>query len=170
MSVITSAIFAREELTPAEDGLVSIDIEGCIGWLKSRGVNEVEKVRSLLEGISLPSKDAVYIPQKTSALNTVLPTLDDVDAICDLRAIFQKYPAPNHSESQEKGVQTLLGFEPIVLVGLELNDPLANSTTCNFQVSEKGLRALLKTLAEALLQVEIVKKKQASMTMSNENS
>ena len=62
------------------------------------------------------------------------------------------------SEKHRSGVQTLLGFEPVVIVNMELNDASGDEHPTIFQVSEQGLRNLIKTLQESLAQVDIVKK------------
>lgn len=111
----------------------------------------------LVEGVNISASEREYTRQRGLALQTALPTLESADAICDLRAIFRRLPSPSTSQEHQSSIKTLLGFEPVVIVSIELNDAASNDSVCTFQVSEKGLKNLLKTLQDSLIQLDIVK-------------
>lgn len=126
--------------------------------LKQLDLNEFEKkVQVLLQPIDVPAPDLEYSRQRGLVLRSAIPTLADVDALCDLRAVFRHLPSGSKSESHTSKVGALLGFEPVAIVALELNDASGNDKPFVFQVSEQGLRNLIKTLQETLAQLEIVR-------------
>jgi hypothetical protein len=123
------------------------------------GIDDLDgKLQLLLAPIDIPYEELVKLRQNSFASRSIIPTLSDVDALCDLRAIFRSFPSGSPSERHRSGVKALLGFEPVVIVNLELNDASGNDRPAVFQVSEQGLRNLIKTLEESLVQIEIVKK------------
>jgi hypothetical protein len=158
MSLFSTALMNEE--TPG-----SVNIDTYVARLRESGLGDVaQKANLLLEGISIPSDEAIYIPQKSLAIRSVVPTLEDADVLCELRAVFRRLPSPSPSSVHQEHVKNLLGFEPLVLVSLHLNDSAGNDKACTFQVTEKSLRALLKTLNEASDQLEIVKQKQKMLS------
>jgi hypothetical protein len=84
--------------------------------------------------------------------------------LCDLRAIFKRFPSASTSDEYERDVKLLLGFEPIILVSLGLNDTADNNTVATFQLTEKNLHSLIKTLQDALAQVETAKLQQKNIS------
>jgi hypothetical protein len=112
----------------------------------------------LLDGVQIESGEATYIRQRLVASQSVLPTVESVDVVCDLRGVFQESPSPSASKSHRDVVGKLLGFEPMVVIGLQLNDGAGNDTNCAFQMTERSLRYMLKTLEEGLVQLEAVQK------------
>jgi hypothetical protein len=127
--------------------------------------DQEEKVRLLLTAIDIPAGDLEYSRQKALLLRSAIPTLDDVDALCDLRAIFRRVPSASASSTHLSSVKILLGFQPVAIVSLQLNDAAGQDSAYVFQVSEQGLRHLVKTLQEALAQVEIVKDVQKTLVV-----
>lgn len=159
-SLIASLLFSA-------DVLGSIDIAD----LKEIGLGDLEeKGRLLLDGIMLPARELEYARQKGLAAQSVVATLEGAEALCDLRAVFGRLPSPSRSETHVRNVRTLLGFEPVVLVSLGLNDSVGNDTSTNFQITERPLRDLIKTLQEALAQLEIVKETKQSLGLPKEVS
>jgi|SRR5208337_2947462 len=137
--------------------LGSVDPDAYAAALEALGGDLPAKTRILLDSLQVEPGEAEYARQKGIASQSILPTLESVGAFCELRAIFQDYPAPDNSKLHREGVGRLLGFEPIVVVGLELNDSSGNDTAPAFQVTEKGLRNMLRTLEDALVQLEVVR-------------
>src|ERR1035441_5783812 len=85
--------------------------------LRGLGLAEFEaKLRALFSTVNIPSQEMRRLRQRGLALHSAIPTLTDVDALCDLRAIFRAFPSANKSEPHSSGVKTLLGFEPVVIV------------------------------------------------------
>jgi hypothetical protein len=127
-----------------------------------------EPLKTLLAGLHLPPEQAEYARQKGLALQSGIPTLESANALCDLRAIFRRLPSPGAVGASETGVKTLLGFEPVVLVSLALNDAVGNDNAILFQVSERNLRNLLKSIQQALSQIEVVKEAHKVFRQSKE--
>ena len=133
-------------------------------YLKRLGLGaQSDKVDVLLGAVDIPASEVEYTRQKGLALQSAIPTLDDVDILCDLRAVFRRLPSASQSDQHLENVKLLLGFEPVVIVSLELNDSTGKDTPCLFQVSEAGMRHLIKTLQESLVQLEIVSDVQKSL-------
>jgi hypothetical protein len=107
ISVVGTFIFSAEKDNPAT-------IEGFIDALKNRGLGEFnEKARILLQDIDIPYKRVEYARQKALALRSVVPTLEGVSCVCDLRAVFRRYPSVSNRDDERGDVKVLLGFEPI---------------------------------------------------------
>jgi hypothetical protein len=136
------------------------------GFLKELGLGDhEEKARLLLSAVALPSAEVEYSRQKSLALGSAIPTLDDVDALCDLRAVFGRLPSGSSSEAHLKQVKTILGFEAVVVVGMKLNDAAGEDSAYVFQVSERGLHNLIKTLQQAMEQVHLIKSVQKTLVL-----
>lgn len=134
-------------------------IEGQAAIIGDLGLTDLDaRIKLLLAPINVPLRDLEYSRQKGLAFRSAIPTLEDVDALCDLRAVFRRLPSGSSSESHTSKVNELLGFEPVAIIGLELNDSSGNDKPYVFQVSEQGLRNLIKTLEETLAQMEIVRR------------
>jgi hypothetical protein len=147
------------------------NIDNYIDWLKENEIGEVAaKARILLDGLSIPPVDAVYLPQKKIALASTLPTLEDVDVVCDLRAVFRRFPSASQSSEHQENVKTLLGFEPVVILALHLNDAAGNDTSRTFQLTENGLQSLIKTLSEALTQLATLKQQKEIISGRTRNA
>jgi hypothetical protein len=122
------------------------------------GIDDLRnKLSLMLAPVDVPHEELTKIRQNSFAARSIIPTLSDVDVLCDLRAVFRSFPSGSTSEKHRSGVSTLLGFEPVAIVNLELNDASGNDHPAVFQVSEQALRNLIKTLEESLAQIEIVK-------------
>jgi len=151
LSVITSYLFDREVSS-------ALDLNAYVEQLKEQGLGELtDKVKLLLSGISPTPADIEFARRRTIATQAVVPTLDDVDCVCELRAIFRSLPGPYKAEQYREKVKVLLGFEPVVLVNIQTNDANSAEKLCIFQVTETGLRSLIRTLEEAAGQLDIVK-------------
>jgi len=137
---ITSVLFLSEPPgTP--------DLETLTPSLNRIGENYAAKAKVLLDGIGMDPSDAEYVRQRGYISQVVLPTLEGLTAVCDLRGVFRNLPSAS----------SLLGFEPIAILGLELSDGSGNSTTSTVQVNEKGLRTIIRTLEQCMMQLEILR-------------
>jgi hypothetical protein len=126
-----------------------------------------ERAKVLLAGVTLSADQAEYIRQKGLALQSVVPTLEGANVVCDLRSVFRRFPSPSPSARHEEGVRAFLGFEPVALVALEVNDASGNDTTCTFQTTEASLKSLVKTLQEALGQLATIKERAQALRKRN---
>lgn len=125
-------------------------------YIREAGLADQEPhIRRLLSLVDIPSSEVEYSRQKGLALQSAIPTLDDVDVLCDLRVVFRRFPSATRSQEHIQDVKALLGLEPVIIINLELNDSTGKDVPCLFQVSEGGLRNLIKTLQEGLEQLEI---------------
>jgi hypothetical protein len=61
-----------------------------------------------------------------------VPTLDDVDAVCDLRGIFSALPSGSKLGSHASEVRKFLGLEAVAIISLELNDASGEDNSCVF--------------------------------------
>ena len=142
------------------------DFDALAPGLNEVGPDFIAKASMLLEGVTLESSEAQYIRQKGYVSQVVLPTLENVTAVCDLRGVFQYLPSPGTGKTYQKGIATLLGFEPMAIVGIELSDASGNDSTSTFQVNEKGLRSLVGALEQCLTQLEAVREHQKLLDRS----
>lgn len=156
---ITSILFLSEPPgTP--------DLDALTPGLNEVGPEFAAKARVLLDGVTLESNEAEYIRQKGYVSQVVLPTLENITAVCDLRGVFQYLPSPGTGKTHQKGIATLLGFEPMAIIGIELSDASGNDSTSAFQVNEKGLRSVLRALEQCLTQLEAVREHQKLIVRS----
>jgi hypothetical protein len=136
----------------------ALDLNAYVEQLKKQGLGAVaEKVKILLAGIDPTPAEIELARRRTIAIQSVVPTLDDVDCVCELRAIFRTLPGPFQSAKHREKVKALLGFEPVVLVKIQTNDARNEDKLCVFQSTETGLRALIQTLEQAIEQLQIIK-------------
>jgi hypothetical protein len=150
ISAISGFLFAAEE-TPDY-------LEAYVEALNEKGLsNSAEKAKLLLAGIDADPSTREYARRKALALQSVVATLSSVDCVCDLRAVFRRLPSPGRSDRHLKEVKALLGFEPVALVGLTVNDASGEDEACVFQATERGLRNLIKTLEETVVQLQLIK-------------
>jgi hypothetical protein len=148
LSVITALVFSSEPLS----------VEAYLEELKKQGLGDVtEKARLLLGGMAFDPEVADLAKQRALAVQSVVPTVNTVDCVCELRAIFRHAPSPNQSTEHVRDVGILLGFEPMVLVNIDLNDAAGVDHACNFQLTERSLKAVLKVLEEAMTQLQAIK-------------
>jgi len=160
--MISSVLFLSEP-----PGAVDLDILGAALTEMGEG-QRVGNARTLLDGVRLDPSDAEYARQKSFVSQVVLPTLESIAAVCDLRGVFKSMPSPSMAKSHRRAVSNLLGFEPLAVVGIELSDASGNESTCSFQVNEKGLRTIVKTLEEALQQLEVLREHQKIIVRSSQ--
>jgi hypothetical protein len=148
-SAITTYLFEND--VPGLDAYVE--------QLKKQGLGELtEKVKILLGGINPTRAEIELVRRRTIATQAVVPTLSDVDCVCELRAVFRSLPGPFQAEQYREKARALLGFEPVVLVNITTNDASGEESLCVFQATENGLRSLIQTLEEAAEQLGVVKK------------
>ena len=161
--MISSVLFLSEP-----PGIVDLDALATALREIGQEPENVSNAKVLLDGVRLDPSEAEFTRQKSYVSQVVLPTVDRVTAVCDLRSVFKKLPSPSTAKQHHKGVSTLLGFEPLAIVGIELSDASGNESTSSFQVNEKTLRTIIKTLEEALQQLETVRDHQKMIVWSSQ--
>ncbi len=163
----TLQLTESDVLSAASLAMTILHADNKAALIKEMGLSNFEKkIEVLLAPIDIPSRDLEYSRQKGFALRSAIPTLDDVDALCDLRAVFRHLPSGSTSSSHASKVRELIGLEPVAIIGLEFNDSSGNDRPYVFQVSEQGLRNLIKTLEEALAQMEVIRSMKPSTSPS----
>jgi hypothetical protein len=118
---------------------------------------KVDKVASLLRRIE-PVKERAYKSYiRFENENAVLPTLEDIDIVCDVRAIFEDYVYPAPAKATGVDYRKLIGFSYLLLVELVTEDADGENRKLAFQMSEKSLADLQSALERAREQLNILK-------------
>jgi hypothetical protein len=117
---------------------------------------EIDRLGSLLERLR-PVKIRAYTDlMRFEHENSALPTLEDIDVVCDIRPIFEDavYPIPEKSAMSHT---KLLGFSYVVLMELLAEDFEGKTSKLSFQMTERGLAKLQAALQRAREQLDILK-------------
>jgi hypothetical protein len=123
----------------------------------------IERLRVLLERLR-PVRDRVYRDYvRFDHENAVLPTLEDISLICDLRPVFEDtvYPIPEGKLVQHT---KLLGYSYIVLMELSTEDIGGRIRRLGFQMNEERLADLQAALQRARDQLDILKARTNAIT------
>jgi hypothetical protein len=118
--------------------------------------DRIERLGSLLERLR-PVRDRVYRDHmRFEYENAVLPTLADMDIVCDLRPVFEDtvFPIP---EALPVRHTTLLGYSYVVLMELSTEDSGGRSGRLGFQMNEVQPMDLQAALQRAREQRDILK-------------
>ena len=148
LSLLSTLLFTQKP----EDFATQPSIEFYAAQLKEISLGDkIEKAQLLFKGIQLSPDEIEYTRQKSFVTQYLMPILEDLQVTCDLRAIFRSLPSGSTtSEDHENRLQTLLGFTPIAIVSLELNDAAGNEDVSTFQLTESDLKFVIKIFQEAL--------------------
>ena len=90
--------------------------------------------------------------------NAVLPTLEDVNIVCDARAIFEDYPYPIPERTKMRHTR-LLGFQPMLLMEIFTEDSVGRKQRFSFQMTERRFDELCDSLKRAGDQLNVFKAK-----------
>jgi hypothetical protein len=117
---------------------------------------QIERLGGLLQRVGPVRERAYNHYMRSESENAVLPTLEDIDVVCDLRPIFEDfvYPAPM---TQNVKHTKILGFTHMVLVELVTEDTSGRTHRLAFQMTEEGLYDFEATLRRAHEQLDILK-------------
>jgi len=118
--------------------------------------DRIERLGSLLERLG-PVRERVYRDHmRFEYENAVLPTLEDMDIVCDLRPVFEDtvFPIP---EAIPVRHTKLLGYSYVVLMELSTEDSGGRSRRLGFQMNEVQLMDLQAALQRAREQLDILK-------------
>jgi hypothetical protein len=86
----------------------------------------------------------------------LLPTLEDIDVVCDVRPIFEDYVYPIPERNTVSHTK-LLGFSYLVLMELLTEDFDGNTHRLSFQMTEGTLADFRVALQRATEQLDILK-------------
>lgn len=136
-------------------GLDVPQIQRDLMLLDSSG-KEIGRLGELLQRLSSVRERAYKYYMRSKNENAVLPTLEDIEVVCDLRPIFEDwvYPLP---ETQSVQHTKLLGFTHIVLVELVTEDTSGRRHRLAFQMTQDMLQDLEAALRRAHEQLDILK-------------
>ncbi len=120
------------------------------------GAAEVDQLGTLLKRLE-PIKDRVYASfMRFEHENAILPTLEDIDVVCDIRPVFEDYVYPLR-ENRAVDYTKLLGFSYMVLMELLTEDIEGKTRKIAFQMSENTLADFQIALKRASEQLDILK-------------
>jgi hypothetical protein len=86
-----------------------------------------------------------------------LPTMDNLNVICDARAVFGGFP--EGIDQHDNSYKTLLGLVPIVIMEIICSDNYGRRERTAVQMSEDQFERLRKILAQANEQLTILKER-----------
>jgi len=118
--------------------------------------DQIERLGTLLERLG-PIKKRVYTQYiRFAQENAVLPTFEDINVACDLRAVFEDtvYPIPNIRSIRHT---KLLEFRYVVLVEILTEDYHGRTQKLAFQMTEEALSDLQTAFQRASEQLDILK-------------
>jgi hypothetical protein len=119
--------------------------------------DQIDRLGALLQRLE-PVKERVYSGFIRSEFeNAVLPTLEDIDAVCDMRPIFEDYIYPAPAKSTGADYKKLIGFSYMILLELVTEDSGGEKQKLSFQMTEKSLGDFQAALERAHDQLDILK-------------
>ena len=118
-----------------------------------------DKAKALLQGVTVPQETGDFLLKSSFAATLGIPTVTDVDLLCDLRAVFGDIPSSDPSKDHDEQVKTLKGLVPVVLLSLEYRDEARQDHAIVVQFQEGGYRRFIRTLQDGLAQLETIKAK-----------
>jgi hypothetical protein len=121
--------------------------------------NQVDRLSTLLQRLE-PVKARVYTElMRFEHENAVLPTLEDIDVVCDMRPIFEDYVYHPTPEKRAVSHKKLLGFSYMVLMELLTEDIEGKTQKMSCQMTEDILGDFQAALRRAAEQLDILKAK-----------
>jgi len=125
---------------------------------------DVDRLGSLLERLRSVKPRAYADYMRFEHENAVLPTLEDIDVVCDVRPIFEDYvyPVP---EKRALDHRKLLGFSYMVLMQLLAEDFEGKTSKLSFQMTERTLADFQDALHRVREQLDILKASTNALTI-----
>jgi hypothetical protein len=137
-------------------GLTIDDVKSDIGSLAYKEA-DAKKILGLLEKLE-PSKELIYKSAlKNSYEVTALPTVDDINAVWDLRPMFAEFAYD--AEPIGSAYEELVGSTYVFLLEILASREDRKKESVTYQLSEDDFDRLLETLNRARKQLEIIKKR-----------
>ena len=118
--------------------------------------DRIERLGLLLERLRAVRERVYRDHMRFEYENAVLPTLEDIDVVCDLRPVFEDtvFPIPEGIPVRHT---KLLGFSYVVLMELSTEDSGGRSRRLGFQMNEAQLVDFQAALQRAREQLDILK-------------
>jgi hypothetical protein len=117
---------------------------------------DIDRLGLLLERLGPVRQRAYTHFMRFEHENAVLPTLEDIDVVCDVRPIFEDYVYPIPERNTVSHTK-LLGFSYLVLMELLTEDFDGNTHRLSFQMTEGTLADFRVALQRATEQLDILK-------------
>ena len=134
-----------------------------IGYLAA----EIDRLGALLRRLE-PIRERVYEAFiRAEHENAILPTLEDIDVVCDIRPIFEDYVFPAPVKGSGVDYKKLLGFSYMVLAELLTEDIEGKTRKLSFQMTENSLADLQSALQRAREQLDILKASTRDLTVKH---
>jgi hypothetical protein len=128
---------------------------------------EVDRLSELLKRLE-PLKQSVYTDyMRFEHENAVLPTLEDIDVVCDVRPIFEDYVYPIPATRSGPSHTKLLGFSYVIMMELFAEDIEGISHRLSFQMTEDRVADFQAALQRASEQLNILKAKTSALTIQH---
>ncbi len=117
----------------------------------------IDRLGDLLRRLD-PVKKRVYASfMRFEHENAILPTLEDIDVVCDIRPVFEDYVFPAPTKASGVDYKKLVGFSYLVLVELLTEDNEGKTRKLSFQMSERSLSDFQAALQRTREQLDILK-------------
>jgi hypothetical protein len=117
----------------------------------------IDHLGTLLRRLEPVQKQAYASFMRSEHENAILPTLEDIDVVCDMRPVFEDYVFPAPAKASGVNYRSLIGFSYMVLVELVTEDIEGKTRKLAFQMTEKSLADLQGALDRAREQLDILK-------------
>jgi hypothetical protein len=125
--------------------------------------DQVERLGGLLRQLERV-KQTVYAEfMRFEHENAVLPMLEDIDVVCDVRPIFEDYAYPIPEKARVSHTR-LLGFSYMVLMELVAKDFEGRSHKLSFQMTEGTLADFKAALQRTTDQLDTLKKRTRALS------
>jgi len=127
----------------------------------------IERLGPLLKKLS-PVKDRAYAEYiRFDHENAVLPTLEDMSIVCDLRPVFEDtaYPLPQARRTMHT---RLIGYTHMILMQISTEDSDGRTRQHAFQMTEERLVELQSALQRASQQLAILKASTRAIQIENQ--
>lgn len=119
--------------------------------------DQVERLGVLLAPLARVKRTVYAEFMRFGHETAVLPTLEDIDVVCDVRPIFEDYVYPIPQRTRTSHTK-LLGFSYMVLMELAAEDFEGRSHKLSFQMTEDTLADFKAALQRVSDQLDILKK------------
>lgn len=131
-----------------------------------RTPEEIERLGALLRRLEPIKEKAWASYMRSENENAVLPTLEDIDMVCDMRPIFEDYvfPPPHTETGRHK---KLLGFTYVILAELQTEDSGGRKQRLVFQMTKERLTELEATVRRAKDQLAIPKARTDGLSLQS---
>jgi len=145
LSALLGLLFRIDDETSTEQVISAIAQTGI-------DPDTLDKVRHLVSGLQFTNVE--FSRGKSHAIHSGAPTLDSVEGVTDLRAVFKAEPEEPSGKDQDQRVRQFLGFFPIGVMSIVVNDSGGSSKTITFQVGVPQSKRLLRAVRNLVTQLE----------------